>query len=144
VDALYTGRWGGWVCKLCWSIQNRDVPEASIIEPAIKADEVLSWIRPRNLGRLERCPECKTESPVVGTHRQKLCATPQHPYGPCQVYEADFYGFSYGFRPGRSPHGALASLEKALMTQRVNWVLDVDVQTFFVPSTHCTLVIGEG
>jgi retron-type reverse transcriptase len=37
------------------------------------------------------------------------------------IHEADFFGFSYGFRPGRSPHGALASLDKALMTQRVNW-----------------------
>jgi group II intron reverse transcriptase/maturase len=56
------------------------------------------------------------------------------------IYEADFYGFSYGFRPGRSPHGALASLEKALMTQRVNWVLDFDVQTFFDTLDHEWLV----
>jgi retron-type reverse transcriptase len=47
------------------------------------------------------------------------------------VYEADFLGFSYGFRPGRSPHTALATLEQALMTQRVNWVLDLDIRTFF-------------
>ena len=47
------------------------------------------------------------------------------------IYEADFYGFSYGFRPGRSAHKALASLDEALMTQRVGWVLDFDVRTFF-------------
>jgi hypothetical protein len=47
------------------------------------------------------------------------------------VYEADFMGFSYGFRPERSPHAALAALDKALMTQRVNWVLDVDIRAFF-------------
>jgi uncharacterized protein YcbK (DUF882 family) len=41
------------------------------------------------------------------------------------VYEADFLGFSYGFRPERSPHSALAALDKALMTQRVNFVLDL-------------------
>jgi retron-type reverse transcriptase len=46
------------------------------------------------------------------------------------VYEADFLGFSYGFRPRRSPHTALATLEQALMTQRVNWVLDLDIRTF--------------
>ena len=46
------------------------------------------------------------------------------------IYEADFLGFSYGFRPGRSPHRALSSLERALMTQRVNWVLDVDIRQF--------------
>jgi group II intron reverse transcriptase/maturase len=56
------------------------------------------------------------------------------------IYEADFFGFSYGFRPGRSPHGALASLEKALMTQRVNWVLDFDIQTFFDSLDHEWLV----
>src|SRR6202165_3378900 len=46
------------------------------------------------------------------------------------VYEADFLGFSHGFRPERSPHSALAALDKALMTQRVNFVLDVDIRTF--------------
>src|SRR5713226_5227987 len=56
------------------------------------------------------------------------------------VYEADFMGFSHGFRPGRSPHGALASLDKALMTQRVNWVLDLDIRTFFDSLDHEWLV----
>ena len=46
------------------------------------------------------------------------------------VYEADFLGFSHGFRPGRSPHSALDTLDKALMTQRVSFVLDVDIRTF--------------
>lgn len=40
------------------------------------------------------------------------------------VYEADFLGFSYGFRPGRNPHQALAALHTELMSQRVTWVLD--------------------
>jgi group II intron reverse transcriptase/maturase len=52
------------------------------------------------------------------------------------VYEADFVGFSHGFRPGRSPHSALAALDKALMTQRVNFVLDVDIRTFFDSVDH--------
>ena len=52
------------------------------------------------------------------------------------VYEADFMGFSYGFRPVRSPHAALAALDKALMTQRVDWVLDVDIRTFFDSVDH--------
>jgi RNA-directed DNA polymerase len=52
------------------------------------------------------------------------------------VYEADVLGFSHGFRPQRSPHSALAALDKALMTQRVNYVLDVDIRTFSsIPST---------
>jgi RNA-directed DNA polymerase len=45
------------------------------------------------------------------------------------VYEVDFVGFSHGSRPGRSPHSALAALKQALMTQRVNWVLDLDIRT---------------
>jgi group II intron reverse transcriptase/maturase len=52
------------------------------------------------------------------------------------IYEADFYGFSYGFRPGRGPHRALASLDRALMTQRVSWVLDVDLRAFFDSVDH--------
>ena len=56
------------------------------------------------------------------------------------VYEADFLGFSHGFRPGRSPHSALAALERAVMTQRVNWVLDLDIRTFFNSVDHGWLV----
>jgi group II intron reverse transcriptase/maturase len=52
------------------------------------------------------------------------------------VYEADFLGFSHGFRPGRSPHTALATLEQALMTQRVTGVLDLDIPTFFDSVDH--------
>jgi RNA-directed DNA polymerase len=56
------------------------------------------------------------------------------------IYEADFYGFSYGFRPGRSAQNALASLDEALMTQRVGWVLDFDIRTFFDALDHAWLV----
>ena len=52
------------------------------------------------------------------------------------IYEADFYGFSYGYRPGRSPHGALGNLDRALKTQRVNWVLDFDIRSFFDSVDH--------
>jgi RNA-directed DNA polymerase len=45
------------------------------------------------------------------------------------IYEVDFLGFSYGFRPGRNPHKALASLHTAPMSQRVNWVLDADIRS---------------
>jgi hypothetical protein len=53
------------------------------------------------------------------------------------VYEADFLGFSHGFRPGRSPQSALATLEKALMTQRVSWELDLDIRTFLEAASYC-------
>ena len=44
-----------------------------------------------------------------------------------QIYEVDFKGFSYGFRPGRSPHQALDALNVGIFRQRVNWVLDADI-----------------
>lgn len=47
-----------------------------------------------------------------------------------EVYEEDFLGFSYGFRPGRSQHNALDALWVGLMRKQVNWVLDADVQGF--------------
>jgi RNA-directed DNA polymerase len=52
------------------------------------------------------------------------------------IYEADFLGFSYGFRPGRSPHQALAALHTALMTQRVCWVLEFDIRKFYDSVDH--------
>jgi retron-type reverse transcriptase len=48
-----------------------------------------------------------------------------------QIYEEDFLGFSYGFRPGRSPHQALDALSYALMKKKVSYVLDADIQGFF-------------
>jgi RNA-directed DNA polymerase len=47
------------------------------------------------------------------------------------VYEADFKGFSYGFRPGRGPHQALDALATGIAGRRVNWVLDADIRDFF-------------
>jgi RNA-directed DNA polymerase len=47
------------------------------------------------------------------------------------VYEVDFLGFSYGFRPGRNPHQALGALAAGVMGTRVNWVLDADIRDFF-------------
>jgi len=44
------------------------------------------------------------------------------------VYEADFVGFSYGFRPGRSPHDALDALAVAIDRKKVSWVLDADIR----------------
>jgi RNA-directed DNA polymerase len=47
------------------------------------------------------------------------------------IYEVDFLGFSYGFRPGRSPHQALDALAVGLKQKKVNWVLDADIRNFF-------------
>ena len=47
------------------------------------------------------------------------------------IYEEDFLGFSYGFRPGRSPHDALDALAVGVKQKKVNWVLDADIRDFF-------------
>jgi RNA-directed DNA polymerase len=46
------------------------------------------------------------------------------------IYEEDFLGFSYGFRPGRGPHDALDALAVGIGNTRVNWVLDADIAGF--------------
>ncbi len=56
------------------------------------------------------------------------------------IYETDFLGFSYGFRPGRSPHRALEALYVGLRTRRVNWVLDLDIRSYFDRVSHEWLV----
>src|SRR4051794_24591644 len=47
------------------------------------------------------------------------------------IYEAEFLGFSYGFRPGRSQHDALDALAYGIKARKVNWILDADVRSFF-------------
>src|ERR1700674_4755188 len=57
-----------------------------------------------------------------------------------QILEVDFQGFSYGFRPGRSQHDALDALSTGLVRKKVNWVLDLDVKSFFDKVDHQWLV----
>jgi group II intron reverse transcriptase/maturase len=52
------------------------------------------------------------------------------------VYETDFLGFSYGFRPGRSPHHALDALAAGIVDKKVNWVLDLDFRDYFSSLDH--------
>ena len=47
------------------------------------------------------------------------------------IYESEFYGFSYGFRPGRSAHNALDALAYAVERRKVSWVVEVDIREFF-------------
>jgi RNA-directed DNA polymerase len=54
------------------------------------------------------------------------------------IYETDFLGFSYGFRPGRSQHHALDALDVGLLTKKVNWVLDLDIRGFLEIHSQCT------
>lgn len=52
------------------------------------------------------------------------------------IYEAQFFGFSYGFRPGRSQHDALDALAYTITRRQVNWVLDADIRAFFDTIDH--------
>src|SRR3954454_4674035 len=52
------------------------------------------------------------------------------------IYEADFIGFSYGFRPGRGQHQALDALAVGILRKKVNWVLDADIRDFFNTINH--------
>jgi group II intron reverse transcriptase/maturase len=56
------------------------------------------------------------------------------------IYEPDFLGFSYGFRPGRSPHQALDALAVGIGTKGIKWVLDADLRSFFDTLRHDWLV----
>ena len=56
------------------------------------------------------------------------------------IYEADFLGFSYGFRPGRSQHQALDALATAIYRRKVNWILDADIRAFLDAASDCPLV----
>jgi RNA-directed DNA polymerase len=47
------------------------------------------------------------------------------------IYEEDFLGFSYGFRPGRGPHDALDALAVGIASRKVNWIVDADIRSFF-------------
>lgn len=56
------------------------------------------------------------------------------------IYEEDFLGFSYGFRPGRCPHDALDALSVGISSRKVNWVIDADLESFFDLIDHDWLI----
>jgi retron-type reverse transcriptase len=57
-----------------------------------------------------------------------------------RIYEEDFVGFSYGFRPGRGGHNALDALYVGIKRRKVNWVLDADIRGFFDNIDHQRLL----
>jgi RNA-directed DNA polymerase len=56
------------------------------------------------------------------------------------IYEEDFLGFSYGFRPGRGAHDALDALVVGIESRKVNFILDADIRSFLDPLSYCPLV----
>ena len=59
------------------------------------------------------------------------------------VFEREFYDFSYGFRPGRSPHQALGALRRYVGEEGLYWVIDLDLRKYLDPYSYYTLV-AEG
>ena len=57
-----------------------------------------------------------------------------------QIYEEDFHGFSYGFRPNRSQHNALDAIWVGITQRKVRWVLDADIRSFFDTINHACLM----
>jgi RNA-directed DNA polymerase len=60
------------------------------------------------------------------------------------IYEADFLGFSYGFRPKRSQHDALDALVVGISSRKVNYILDADIRSFLETASQCPLVHAPG
>jgi len=56
------------------------------------------------------------------------------------IYEEDFLGFSYGFRPGRGQHDCLDALAAGITRMKVNWILDADIRSFFDSVSHQWLI----
>jgi len=57
-----------------------------------------------------------------------------------QIYEKEFHGFSYGFRPERSPHNALDAIWVGITQRKVNWVLEADIKSFYDTINHTWLM----
>ena len=56
------------------------------------------------------------------------------------IYEEDFLGFSYGFRPGRGTHDAMDALCVGIHSKKVSYILDADIRSFLDPVSYCPLV----
>src|SRR3984885_5985896 len=56
------------------------------------------------------------------------------------IYEEDFIGISYGFRPGRGAHDALDALTAGIVWKKVNWILDADIRGFLDTASYCPLI----
>jgi hypothetical protein len=59
------------------------------------------------------------------------------------IYEEDFLGFSYGFRPGRGQHDALDALHAGILRKQVSWVLDADIRGFLDVASYYTFSFFE-
>lgn len=87
----------------------------------------------------------RTHIPKVGSSKKRPLGIPTYEDKIVQlavskiliaIYEQDFLDFSYGFRPSRSPHDALRTLNNTIMSKRINWIVDADIEGFFDNVNH--------
>lgn len=94
---------------------------------AYQAPPVRRVFLPKPDGRQRPIGIPALEDKLVQWLTAQLCST---------IWEEEFVGFSYGFRPGRNPHNALDALTVGIQRKRVNWVLDADIRAFFDTLAH--------
>jgi group II intron reverse transcriptase/maturase len=87
----------------------------------------------------------RTHIPKVGSSKKRPLGIPTYEDKIVQlavskilvtIYEQDFLDFSYGFRPNRSPHDALRTLNNTIMSKKINWIVDADIEGFFDNVNH--------
>src|SRR5438477_289773 len=99
-----------------------------LMHEAGKSDSPIRPKKVANKGR-KRAAESLEERGLA--ERNSPQATTLRTQGRARVHEPEFAGVSYGARPRRSAHQALAALDRGLMTKPINWVLDADLRNFF-------------
>ena len=108
--------------------------------------ETAGWVLSRVMLNVRGADAVEKSGRQHGGHRHgEVHAGPARSETPCTralvevlnaIYETDFLGFSYGFRPGRSQHDALDALAFGITRRPVNWVLDADIRAFFDSISH--------